>query len=314
MTNTLLQSLRERILDESEPLDGLLRKCLLLGAETGSTSLRAWARNELDGYKNDDQVPGYRVFPTSPIVTEEISGRFHSKGRRLHRLELPDNASEVIPEHFNVFQSVAELEGHSKSKEVSFLTPDLSLAKLLWNRELDSDFQQIVGLTYVLSGSSIAGILSKIRTQLVEIIADLTAEIPLAELPRKDQVDSAVSHHIGTQYNTTIHATNGPTAIGTEARATSNGLSLQDAITLLETAQATANAEVQDDSDKAEILKAIADLHAAATKRSPNTGEVVKKVGKLRKISEHVGIPALSAAVGGSTETLISMALSGAFG
>lgn len=35
MTDSLLRSLREHMLDESEPLAGLLRKCLLLGAETG---------------------------------------------------------------------------------------------------------------------------------------------------------------------------------------------------------------------------------------------------------------------------------------
>ncbi len=36
VTDTVLQSLRTQILDESEPLAGLLRKCLMLGAETHS--------------------------------------------------------------------------------------------------------------------------------------------------------------------------------------------------------------------------------------------------------------------------------------
>ena len=67
MKNTLLSSLRERVLDESEPLAGLLRKCLLLGAETGSESLRQWARYELNGYGADVDVPNYRLLPTLPI-------------------------------------------------------------------------------------------------------------------------------------------------------------------------------------------------------------------------------------------------------
>ena len=49
MGNTLLQSLRESVLDESEALAGLLRKCLMLGAQTGSDSLRQWARYEVSG-------------------------------------------------------------------------------------------------------------------------------------------------------------------------------------------------------------------------------------------------------------------------
>ena len=34
MTSSLLTDLRERVIDESEPLPGLLRKCLMLGAES----------------------------------------------------------------------------------------------------------------------------------------------------------------------------------------------------------------------------------------------------------------------------------------
>lgn len=44
-------------------------------------------------------------------------------------------------------------------------------------------FQNIVGLSYVLTGSAVAGMLGQIRTQLVDIIADLTAGTPLSELP-----------------------------------------------------------------------------------------------------------------------------------
>lgn len=314
MTTTLLQSLRERILDESEPLAGLLRKCLLLGAETGSNSLREWARNELHGYGKDDPLPKYRSLPTPAIEISEISGTFHTTGRRVHRLELPPKSSEVIPEGLDILQPIAELESLSKTATVSFTTADLSFAKVLWNLELDTDYQQILSLTYAVSGPTIAGILSKIRTQLVEVIADLTADIPLTELPRKDQVDSAVSHHIGTQYNTTIQSTNGPTAIGNKAKATTNVLSIEDTIKLLDAAQETASTEVHNASDKAELLSAIADLRAAATQTTPNTGEVVKKAGKLRALTERVGGSALSAAIEGSTEALINLAVSGAFG
>jgi hypothetical protein len=66
VTDALLRSLRERMLDESEPLAGLLRKCLLLGAETGSVTLRYWARKELNGTatrtrcRSTDASPGCR--------------------------------------------------------------------------------------------------------------------------------------------------------------------------------------------------------------------------------------------------------------
>jgi hypothetical protein len=67
VTDTLLRSLREHVLDESEPLAGLLRKCLLLGAETGSDALRDWARKELNGYDVEDDLPEYRRLAGVPI-------------------------------------------------------------------------------------------------------------------------------------------------------------------------------------------------------------------------------------------------------
>jgi hypothetical protein len=62
------------MLDESEPLAGFLRKYLLLGAETGSDSLRQWARKELNGYDKDDELPGYRKLPTPPLALPSLSG------------------------------------------------------------------------------------------------------------------------------------------------------------------------------------------------------------------------------------------------
>ncbi|MCV7746188.1 hypothetical protein M3B82_008105 [Micrococcus luteus] len=56
MTSSLLTDLRERVIDEAEPLPGLLRKCLMLGAQTGSQSLREWARFELKGVKSLEVV------------------------------------------------------------------------------------------------------------------------------------------------------------------------------------------------------------------------------------------------------------------
>jgi len=314
MTNTLLRSIRARILDESEPIDGLLRKCLLLGAETGSNALRDWARSELNGYSSDESIPEYRVLPAPPIVMSSVSGNYLSKGQHLHRLELPAKASEVIPDQFHITQPIGELEQLSTSKSVSFIAPELNLAKIIWNRTLDSDFQQILDLSYTIAGSTLAGVMSKVRTQLVEIIADLSSDIPLDELPKKAQVDSAVSQRIGTQYNTTIHATHGSTAIGNKAQATINGITIEEAIQLLDAARSIASDKVADDEDKAELLEAIEELRTVVSQPAPDTGHVVKEVGKLRKIAERIGGAALIAAVDGSASALMELAMSGAFG
>lgn len=300
MTDTLLRSLRERLLDESEPLAGLLRKCLLLGAETGSDSLRQWARYELNGYGQDVELPHYRKLPTPPISVDSFSGNTWAKNVTYNRLQLPQKARDCVGEDLLLRQPIEEMEKLSEQKTLSFTGTGLAYAQHLWNEEL-GPFQQIVGMSFKLSGSAISGVLGQIRTQLVDVVADLTADTPLAELPGKEQVDAAVGQHIGTQYNTTIHATNGPTAIGTNVEARSEGVSVEDALRLLDSVRAASNS-IDDQQARAELLEAVEDLQAEAESSTPDTGAVVKKAGKLRAASAKIGLPALNSAVGGAVE------------
>jgi hypothetical protein len=179
-------------------------------------------------------------------------------------------------------QPIEELEKLAGQENLSFQTSALAYAQTLWNAKL-GPFQQIMGLKYVMSGSAMSGILGQIRTRLVEVVADLTADTPLSELPKKDQVDAAVSHRIGNVYNTTVREATGPVAIGTKAKPSAEGLSITDALRLLEQVRQAA-AELSG-TDRTEVLDAGAELRAAVEQENPDTGEVVKKVGRLRRIS-----------------------------
>ncbi|MET7951626.1 hypothetical protein [Micromonospora sp. NPDC005324] len=311
MTDTLLRSLRERLLDESEPLAGLLRKCLLLGAETGSEALRDWARKELNGYGVGDQVPKYRKVQSPPISMTSMSGYTLAQNQIIARHQLPRAAWEYVPDEFSFNQPIEELEQLAGQKQVAFASHGLAYAQNIWNDELD-EFQSIINLHYVMGGSTLTGVLGQIRTKLVELIADLTANTPLSELPRKEQVDAAVSHRIGDTYNTTIQATNGPVAIGAQATASTEGLTVEDALRLLEKVQQAA-ADVAD-TQRAELLDALAELRAAVESDSPDTGDVVKKVGKLRAIAGKLGDASVSAAASGAAQAFAELAFNGAFG
>ncbi|WP_308799536.1 AbiTii domain-containing protein [Agromyces silvae] len=312
MSDTLLRSLRSRLLDESEPLAGLLRKCLLLGAETGSSALREWARNELNGYGDYAQVPAFRRVPVPVIKMNSISGYNVVTGQALTRFELPTQAEKLLPEEIELRQPVEELETIASSPTYSFTSGSLAHAQALWNQEL-SEFQQVTALYFEMSGAVLSGVLGKIRTQLLDVVADLTADTPLAEVPGKEQVDAAVGQHIGTQYVTTIHAVHGPTAIGSNARSSSDGFSIDDVVRLLDAVREGAG-EVGDEQIRSELLEALEDLRAEVRSAAPDTGAIVKKAGRLRAAAANIGLPAISAAVGGAVEALTSLAVGGAFG
>ncbi len=174
VTDTVLHALRTRALDESEPLAGLLRKCLILGAETGSDALREWARRELNGYADDSTVPEYRAIDGAVILFDSISGRAWATGQSIHPLQLPAKAREHLPETMTLRQPVEELERLAAEDSINFRTGALSFAEMLWNQELGA-YQQVMNLRYALAGSTLAGIVGQVRTNLVEIVADLTA-------------------------------------------------------------------------------------------------------------------------------------------
>ncbi len=174
-------------------------------------------------------------------------------------------------------------------------------------------FQQVVGLRFKMQGSVVAGILGQIRTRLVDLIADLSADTPLTELPGKEQVDAAVGHRIGTQYNRTIHTASGPTAIGTRATAVIEQGVSADLFALIEEARKAA--QQLEDKRQEELLDAIECLSAEASKAAgADTGEMVKRAGRVRQLAEKIGVPSLTAAVGGAVEAAVGIAMAGGFG
>lgn len=204
------------------------------------------------------------------------------------------------------------MEQISTQKSLSFTTSGLAYAQHAWNEELGL-FQQVMNLRFTASGPMFAGVLGQIRTQLVDLIADLTANTPLEELPRKEMVDAAVNTHIGVQYNTTIQSTSGPTAIGNNAVARTEGLSIDDVTRLLDAVRDSAG-EVAEESTRAELLEVLDALQDDLRNSAPSTTEVVGRVNRLKEIAARVGGAGLSSAVSGAVDGLTTMVMSGAFG
>lgn len=310
--DALLKSLRDHMLDEAEPLAGLVRKCLLLGAEPGSESLRQWACKELNGYDEGDSPPRYRTLPTRPIIADTMSGNSWATNMSSSRIQLPAKARAAIGDALPLYQPIEEPEKVAVQKSVSFTGPGLVYARHAWYRELPP-FQEVVNLRFRVPGPLFAGPLGQIRTQLVDLVADLTAGTPLTQLPRKELVDAAVATRIGTQYNTTIHAPSGPTATGDSTKAKSEGLSVDEVVKLLEPVR-DASEDVSDEDTKSELLEAIEVRQAEAQAATRDTGAVVKKAGRPTAAAAKAGGAGLIAGVRGVTQLLTAPVTAGALG
>ena len=103
------------MLDESESTAGLLRKCILLGADTGSEKLRQWALLELKGYSDQDELPAYRAV-SAPLFMDSISGLTFAQDQTITRIQIPEKARNLVPDSISFYQPLEELEGLAKQE------------------------------------------------------------------------------------------------------------------------------------------------------------------------------------------------------
>jgi len=78
--SALLDDIINLAVDGKQPLPDILRKCLLLGHELKTDLLKAWANQELNGYKSGKDVPEYRIIPSQ--ARGSFIGPFHSQSPR----------------------------------------------------------------------------------------------------------------------------------------------------------------------------------------------------------------------------------------
>jgi AbiTii len=153
---------------------------LALGGQAKSAELRSWASRELNGYKTgDDDLPEWRIVG----ATLHIDGqnlRAIIKGQQISPMTLPDFARDVIKEECPLRMGVAALEAMlARSEEFAHLgPPGASDLVLYMNHKNSNQFEHIESLYWSISKTAIRGVLDRIRTTLVELVAEMRAGMP----------------------------------------------------------------------------------------------------------------------------------------
>lgn len=71
---TSIREFKKELLEEFVPLSVLLRKAVLIAREVKDTDNEAWMQAELKGYKDDKDVPDYRVLGGQPMLHNHMVG------------------------------------------------------------------------------------------------------------------------------------------------------------------------------------------------------------------------------------------------
>jgi hypothetical protein len=194
----LLANIQAGVVDDSVSLESLLQKCIALGGQAGSVKLRDWARQELNGYSGQwEDLPSYRKVTAQLMATVANSFGVNGRPQEIYEHDVP----EVIRRRRSSWgaaelcNSVGELEAIANSAETMVnLSPSWSseLVEVL-NEHNGARNSLVTRVYWPISTSAFRGVLSRIRTALVELVTELADLTPEGQtVPNQDAVDGVL--------------------------------------------------------------------------------------------------------------------------
>jgi len=92
----LLAQIEADVVDDKVTLSSLLQKCIVLGGRAGSEKMRAWAREELNGYARADSVPDYRRVPAAVMAVITNLAGYNGITRRFDDSVFPQQIRDIL--------------------------------------------------------------------------------------------------------------------------------------------------------------------------------------------------------------------------
>jgi hypothetical protein len=228
---SLIAEIEGDVLDPTSALADVLRKCIVLGGEAGSTQLRKWAAGELRGYKNKDELPAYRRL-SAVLQVDAISGFYQISGQQISPRALPEGIAEHVAEEVPMSEGIGEIEALAEQAKAKggfariTLMEAATVARLM-DAEVGNPHQHITAIYWTISESAIRGLVDQVRTILAELVGEMRAGMPHTETtPSAAVADQAVNVAVygsRSRVKVTTAQAGGPNENGMSAIAGSGG-------------------------------------------------------------------------------------------
>ena len=208
----MIDEVERDALDRGVPISSALRKLVALGGQAGSKELREWAGLELRGYHGSDvPLPEYRKV-AAPILLDGVTFNGIITGQPISSRDLPDPVNEHIDESVPLDGGVAEIEAMIDSARNGDGAVKLGLPMgqdvvRLMNYDIQQrgHRDQVMRVYWSVSHIALEGVIDQIRTRLVELVAEMRAEMPdEADVPSAEVATNAVNIVLGKKARATI--------------------------------------------------------------------------------------------------------------
>ncbi|MBL8160002.1 hypothetical protein JNJ66_06105 [Candidatus Saccharibacteria bacterium] len=217
----LLNRISESATDGKSSVGEMIRLCMRLAAKIGNEELLSWARSEAGGYKNDENLPEYR------IINAHVLGNFFGYGgSRLTNAPIPkflidtDHISNLFS--IRLLQPIAELEKLGAS-----MTNEDNMLRMPWNGNAIAYYQRKEMFEGMVLGSAakvidrtlLHGVAESVRTRVLDFVISIEAELNLGAgtLQAPEYIESPSNKTVTQIFHTTIYGNAANVAVANSA-------------------------------------------------------------------------------------------------
>jgi len=174
---SLLREIQNAAIDSKISLANLLRKCKVLSSRLGNTEFKTWIENELNGYKDLENLPDYRIINVRS--KGHFSGPYQSG---LRNADIPlltiDKEYHVMLSHTYLMEPVASIESLIENIEGGTAQEpwDANLVALVGQKIYEN--MNCMQAWKVIPKTSIVGALEAVRNRILNFVLEIEAEAP----------------------------------------------------------------------------------------------------------------------------------------
>ena len=211
----LVRQIVEILSDTRPNLENALIKTKVLLHRLREQAYADWINKELNGYSKDDEVPDYRVIPSSVKITatDGFTRRWKDMPAPIGHL---DEKTRRWLERNELRQSISSLESlaHSEGDMLTRPIPPEFWPKL--GEKLSSGI--VVDYAHCeMSKAQLQGVLTQIRSRLLDFVLELEAKLP-RDASEEDVREISKKVHVGNLLNNAMFGSNTTIVIGDNNR------------------------------------------------------------------------------------------------
>ena len=157
------------VIEDVVPLDKSLLRLMVISKEVKNIRLETWAKDEINGYDNNDDLPDYRKMISYNFKYSGING-----GYQISNVAL--DVGFIDDEHLEKIKDVREMGSISSVLELSEGEKDLYRDVSYLGRDIYNSSEEMISCTsvvQVIPKAFYVGIITKVKVMLITALCEL---------------------------------------------------------------------------------------------------------------------------------------------